>query len=272
MECLTYCIAKKIDLARLDAYYKSEQSKYVSVKTRDFIKLYSIEYRKTLIFIFKNGSVVFWGVKRHQVNQYLESIIPFSDKPIDFLVRDEFSYSLSDKTSIESHDYFEVDCLTINSNSDSDDLRLSLSYGFSQSVKLQYFETVLENLIDKYTPIIHNLSKKGYIAVSHSQIRKIVAEILGAKSEMNLISNFVYHPKFFWQHPTFEEYYIMLEGFLDIPRRVNAFNHRLDTLNEIFDMLNNYLVNQQSHKLEIVIIILIALEVIFSLLNIHIFK
>lgn len=270
MECLTYCIAKNIDLAKLDAHYKSEYPHYSSVRSRDVLKLYSLERGNIVIFIFKNGSVVFWGIKRHAVKQYLESIVLFSDKPINFLVGDEFSFSLSNKTSIEAHDYFEVDCLTIDANSDNDELRLSLSYGFSQSVKLQYFETVLENLIDKYTPIIHNLSNKGYIAVSHNQIRKIVAEILGAKSEMNLISNFLYHPKYFWQHPTLEEQYTMLERYLHIPRRVNAFNHRLDTLNEIFDMLNSYLVNQQSHKLEIVIIILISIEVIIGLLNIHV--
>lgn len=270
MECLSYCIAKKIDLARLDAYYKTEQPSYLSVRSRDVLKLYSLDTGNILIFIFKNGSVVFWGLKRHQVNVYLEQIKLFADKPINFLVRDEFSYAHGDKTTIESHAYFEVDCLTINTNLDSDELRLSLSYGFSQSVKLQYFETVIENLIEKYTPIIHNLSNEGEIAVSRKEIRKIVGEIIGAKTEMNLISNFLYHPKYFWQHPTLEEYYIMLERYLHIQRRVNAFNHRLDTLNEIFEMLNRYLENRHSHSLEIIIIVLISIEIILALLNIHV--
>ncbi len=270
MECLSYCISNKIDLARLDGRYKSEFPRYLSVRSRDVLKLSSVEPNKFLIFIFKNGSVVFWGVKRHQVNQYLETIKLYADKPVNFLVRDEFSFSYGDKVTIESHDYFEVDCLTINTNLDSDELRLSLSYGFSQSVKLQYFETIIENLIDKYTPIIHNLSNKGEISVSRNEIRKIVGEILGAKSEMNLISNFLYHPKYFWQHPTLEEYYIMLERYLHIQRRVNAFNHRLDTLNEIFDMLNRYLENRHSHSLEIIIIALITIEIILALLNIHV--
>lgn len=271
MECLSYCIANKIDLARLDTYYKAERPEYISMRSRDVLKLSSSDKsNKFLIFIFKNGSVVFWGIKRHQTNQYLETIKLYADRTVNFLVRDEFIFAHGDKTTIESHDYFEVDCLTIDMDLDSDELRLSLSYGFSQSVKLQYFETILETLIDKYTPIIHKLSNKGKISVSHNEIRKIVGEILGAKSEMNLISNFLYHPKYFWQHPTLEEYYIMLERYLHIQRRVNAFNHRLDTLNEIFDMLNRYLENRHSHSLEIIIIILITLEIILPLLNIHV--
>ena len=105
--------------------------------------------------------------------------------------------------------------------------------------------------------------------ITRNKIRQIIGEILGAKSEMNLISNFLYHPKYFWQHPTLEAHYTMLERYLHIQRRVNAINHRLDTLNEIFEMFNGYLENQHSHNLEIIIIVLIALEIVFPMLNFH---
>ena len=61
----------------------------------------------------------------------------------------------------------------------------------------------------------------------------------------------------------------MLERYLHIQRRVNAINHRLDTLNEIFDMFNGYLDNQHSHHLEIVIIILIMIEIFVGVMNFH---
>ena len=106
--------------------------------------------------------------------------------------------------------------------------------------------------------------------IKRNKIRQIIGEILGAKSEMNLISNFLYHPKYFWQHPTLEDYYTMLERYLHVQRRVNAINHRLDTLNEIFAMFNGYLENRHAHHLEIVVIILITLEVVLSLLAIRV--
>jgi len=239
---------------------------YISDKLRDILKISHVDTNST-VFIFKNGTVVFWGVKRHQVHAYLETIKHFSDKLIPFLVRDEFSYQLGEQTIIKPHDYFDVDCIIIDSN--SDDLKLSLSYGFSQSVKLQYFEMILETLIEKYTPLIQSLTSTGAMEISRKQIRQAIGEILAAKSEMNLISNFLYHPKYFWQHPTLEEYYTMLERYMHIQRRVNAINHRLDTLNEIFDMFNSYLENQHAHSLEVIIIILIAIEIIFGVMNFH---
>ena len=266
MECLSYCIANSIDLTRLDSHYKSELPEYNSSRSRDILKL-NHEKTNHTVFVFKNGTVVSWGVKRHQINVYLKTVILFANKPIVFPVHDEFSYQLGDKTSIEPHDYFDVDCLTIEE--DTDELKLSLSYGFSQSVKLQYFETILEALIEKYTPLIHSLSMQGKMEISRKQIRQVIGEILGAKSEMNLISNFLYHPKYFWQHPTLEEHYTMLERYLHIQRRVNAINHRLDTLNEIFDMFNGYLENRHAHSLEIIIIVLIAIEIVFGVVNFH---
>lgn len=267
MECLSYCIANTIDLSRLDNHFKTQVMGYSSIRSRDVLKISPIDTNNYTLFVFKNGTLVSWGVKRHKINDYLDTIKLFVDRPISFRVRDEFSYQVSNKTAIQPHDFYDVDCITIEA--DSDELKLSLSYGFSQSVKLQYFETIIDVLIDKYTPMIQSLSTKGHMLISRNQIRQVIGEILGAKSEMNLISNFLYHPKYFWQHPTMEEYYALLERYLHIQRRVNAINHRLDTLNEIFDMFNGYLENRHAHNLEIIIIVLIMIEILSGVLNIH---
>lgn len=271
MECLSFCIANSIDLTQLDNHIKHHcHDTYCSTRSRDVLKLSPKRLVNALIFIFKNGTVVSWGVKRHSVRIYLDLVKPFSEKAVNFLVHDEFSYKVGDRISIEPHAFFDVDCLTIDKdNLDSEELKLSLSYGFSQSVKLQYFETIIETLIEKYNPIMRDLSNEGKMKISRKQIRQAIGEILGAKSQMNLISNFLYHPKYFWQHPTLEEYYIMLERYLHIQRRVNTINHRLDTLNEVFEMFNRYLEVRHSHSLEIIIIVLIAIEIIFAVLNIH---
>jgi uncharacterized Rmd1/YagE family protein len=266
MECLSFCIANSIDLSRLDNHYKTTLPDYTTTKLRDILKVVPKGSTKT-VFVFKNGTVVSWGVKRYQIQSFIDTIRGFADKPIPFRVHDEFSYLIGNKVAIEPHDYFDVDCISIDS--DTHDTILSLSYGFSQSVKLQYFETTLEALIEKYTPMIHSLSSQGKMIVSRKQIRQAIGEILGAISEMNLMSNFLYHPKYFWQHPTLEDNYIMLERYLHIQRRVNAINHRLNTLNEIFDMFHGYLESRHSHSLEIIIIILIAIEIVFGVMNFH---
>src|SRR3990167_3488118 len=167
MECLSYCIGNAIDLVRLDNHLKNNFSSYSVVKSRDVIKLSSCNEKK-LFFIFNNGTVVIWGVKRHQAAPFLSLVKEFTDRPISFLVHDEFSYRLGTKIAIEPHDFFDVDCVTIDE--DSEQLKLGLSYGFSQSVKLQYFEILNENLIEKYSPLIQKISTNQKL-VSRTHIR-----------------------------------------------------------------------------------------------------
>ncbi|MBA2649779.1 MAG: RMD1 family protein [Legionella sp.] len=267
MECLSFCLAQTIDLVRLDNYIKKSHPEYTSVKSRDVLKLNNINDTHQTLYIFKNGTLVSWGIKRYEMEAYVKDVQKLVDKPVAISVHDEFHYQIGDTTAIEPHDFFDVDCLTIEE--DSDEIKLSLSYGFSQSVKLQYFETIIEALIEKYNPMIQALSHQGKMPISRQQISQVIGEILGAKSEMNLISNFLYHPKYFWQHPILAENFSMLERYLHIPRRINAINHRLDTLNEIFDMCNTYLQNQHSHNLEIIIIVLITIEIIVGVLKFY---
>lgn len=267
MECLSYCIANSIDLTRLDQHYKTTDRDRIFTRSRDVLKISFAGSEHKTLFVFKNGTVVSWGIKRYEIRPYLSVIKQFSHKLHLVEVRDEFVYRIGPKTSIEPHDYFDVDCITLEA--DSDELKLSFSYGFSQSIKLHHFESTIETIIEKYTPLINGISTKGVVGIPRNEIQQIIGELVGAKSEMNLISNFLYHPKYFWQHPTLEEYYSMLERYLHIQRRINALNHRLDTLNEIFDMFNGYLESRHAHNLEIIIIVLIAIEIIFGVLNFH---
>ena len=269
MECLSFCVADHIDLNRLDNHFKSSYPDFGITRSRDVIKLKIDSVKPILIYIFKDGTVVSWGIQRYRIKPYLNQIVKFALHPLPFQVHDEFSYSLGETTKIAPHGYYDVDCLMIDKDIDDESVRLSLSYGFAQSVKLQYFETYQESLIEKYTPFIRNLSNNGEMYLSRNSIRQIIGEILVAKSEMNLINNFLYHPKFFWRHPSLEEFYTLLERYLHIPRRINAINHRLNTLNEIFDMFNSYLENRHSTSLELIIIALIAIEIIFGVLNFH---
>lgn len=267
MECLSYCIANSIDLSRLDSYIRTKHPEFTVHKLRDVLKFTPNENgQRHLCCVFTNGTVVAWGIKRFNMVHYLDIIKACSDRPISIPIHDEFTFQIGTKTTIEPHDFFDVDCVTLEE--DTDDIKLGLSYGFSQSVKLQYFETINESLIEKYTPLIQKISTSKKPA-KRDHIRQVIGKILAAKSEMNLISNFLYHPKFFWQHPTLEVHFIMLERYLHMQRRINAINHRLDTLNDIFEMFNSYLENRHAHNLEIIIIVLIMIEIFLALLPVR---
>jgi required for meiotic nuclear division protein 1 len=265
MECLTYCISERISLSKVEHTLREQTDLHVIKHWRALeISSRSSEQRR---YIFSNGTIVTWGVKRYDIAAYLDWLKPFCENYLETPLIDDFSYSIGEKTSIAPHPYFSVDCITLE-NHDSD-LKLSLSYGVSQSIKLKYYEEKVEKLINQQNPFIKKLTEYGPLACPRKALRQVIGNILTAKSEINLTMDFLYQPKFFWSHPNLEVYFIMVERYLDIPERTNALNQKLNTLNEVFLMYNSHLDNQYAHGLEIIIIVLIMVEITLTLIGFH---
>lgn len=265
MECLSYCLAERIDLQTLERNVKAIDP-VRSVRQSQVLMLFH-EFKKGLCLFFANGTMVTWGFKRHDLRPFLTLVESALANKLDKPLFDGFSYYFSDKTSFKPHDYFNVDCVTLKN--DDSELMLSLSYGFSQSIKLKYYEEKLEQLIHQYAPLTKKLIETGHLKTSRSRIQKIIGEIVMVKTEINLVSDLLYQPKFFWQHPNLEEDYLALQKYMDIQRRTSTLNEKINTLNEIFIMFNSYLETKHEWRLEIIIIVLIAVEIVFNVLNLH---
>ncbi len=265
MECLSYCLADRIDLqiaernARsLECYRVMRQSQVIVIE---------LKTTKALCFVFANGTLVTWNIKRYQMRPYLKLLQDSLTNSLHKPLKDAFTYKITGRTNLYPHDYFSVDCLELEE--DDLELKLSMSYGFSQSIKLKSYEEKLERQIKRYMPMTRNLSRSGLLSIRHKKIQKIIGAILTSKAELNLVSDFLYQPKFFWQHPNLEESYLKMQRYMDIPERAKVLNEKLNTLNEIFLMFNGYLETRHESRLEIIIIILIAVEIIFNVLNLH---
>lgn len=266
MELLGYCLGEELNLYSLDKELAALKIGML-YRTRDFIRLLPKEHPGAVIFCFKNGTYVSWDLKRYQTPAFEALFLKHTTNPHNHIASDMFSYRYGEEIAIAPHDFFDVDCLVLTD--DNLELKLSFAYGLSQSVKLAAFEFRLDALIEHYAPYIQALSKEGKMPLSRQQLQQIVGELMGAKHEMNLKSDFMSQPKYFWQRPTLEPHYELMERYMDFERRITALNHRLDILGEIFNMFQSYQENRHSHNLEVIIIVLIGLEIIFGLMNFH---
>ncbi len=265
MECLSFCLAESIKITQAEKAIKT-QGGYSCTRYRELLSI-NLKHKDQYCFIFKNGTVVMWNIKRYQTDHVLPFLTDALINPLQTIQRDYYSYRYGNTTKIEPHDYFNVECITLEE--DDRDLILALSYGLSASIKLNHFEHVIDNLITHSNPMLQKLANKTKLLVNRKSIMQILGIIIATKSDINLTSNFAYQPKFIWLHPNLEEYYIMIEKYLDISKRAKTLNYRIDTLNESFLLFESYLQNQHSHFLEIIIIVLIVIEIIFNVINLH---
>jgi uncharacterized Rmd1/YagE family protein len=143
--------------------------------------------------------------------------------------------------------------------------KLAISFAFAQSAKLAVFEAALEVTSEELRPIPVQLAAKGRCKLSVNEISRLTGRVFLERNAVNLYSNILDTPEFFWEAEAVEPLYRRVNRYLDVEDRVRILNTRLDIVNDLLDSLCTQLETRNAHRLEIIIIYLIALEIILEL-------
>ena len=183
----------------------------------------------------------------------------FEEDPNSAVEIDEFSYEYGDVIAIKE------DLITLQNKNILK--KLAISHGIAQSVKLSIFEQLIQKTIGVTKDLPAELAHKGKISLSRKEISQKIGELFMKRSFINLHLEILDVPEFFWDYPELEPFYRKSAQYLDIGRRGDALNKRLGVINELFGILSGELNHQHSSRLEWIIIVLILIEVIFTVLG-----
>jgi uncharacterized Rmd1/YagE family protein len=258
MRCTTYCTASSFDIPKLFQSLSGEHSVQLF---RDVVYVAIKKERQHVkdIFYFSYGVIVYWGMSEEEELQDLAALKEFEKDPSSKIELDEFTYIYSSNMRIE-----EDEILLHNK---SPLTKLAISHGIAQSVKLTTFETLIQKTIDltKHLPI--ELASKGKIPLSRKEISKKMGELFIERNFINLHSEILDTPEFFWDYPELEPFYRKSAHYLDVIKRVDILNKRLRVMHELFEILSGELNHQHSSRLEWTIIVLIVIEVCLVILK-----
>lgn len=265
LRCVSFCTAGSYDLLGMSIFFKKKG--YFTRLSRDVLHVTNIK-RPGDLFFFNHGCFVSWGFKKSFEDKLIEYVKEFSVHPLASIETDHLYFRYGEETSLDTHERLRLDIITL----DSEDVqtKLAISYGLAQSIKLEAFEEAIKDAIKKNSYLPEEIAQRGKISLSRRSIFKRMGEIFIARSSINLNIEYLDVPEFFWRNPTLEPYYIMTKKFLDIPSRVMALNQKLDVLQELLDILNSQVQHLHSSLLESIIILLIAVEIIISLFQLHV--
>lgn len=265
MRCVSFCTAKSYDLVALGNSFKRKD--YLIRFSRDVLHVTSTK-KPADMFFFNPGCFVCWGFNKRQEQKWLAYVNDYAREPMSLIETDHFCFQFGEETSIDAHERFKLDIITLDS--DNPQIKLAISYGLAQSVKLQAFEDAIQRAVTKNEYLPEEIAKRGVVSLSRRAIFRRMGEIFLARSSINLNSEFLDTPEFFWRNPNLEPFFIMTKKFLDIPSRVMALNQKLDVLQELFDILNTQVQHRYSIFLESIIILLIFVEIVLSLFPLHV--
>ncbi|KAJ8275249.1 hypothetical protein COCON_G00098740 [Conger conger] len=219
------------------------------------------------IFFFREGSVVFWNVEekmmknvmrileRHEVNPYEVALVHWENE--------EINYSLAEGTSKLHRGNFLLNC-----ELDPDQAvleKFAFSNALSLSVKLAIWEVSLDNFVESIQSIPEMLKSGKRVKLSRTEVMQKIGELFALRHCINLSSDLLQTPDFYWDRENLEQLYDKTCQFLSINRRVKVMNEKLQHCTELTDMMRNYLSEKHGLRLEWMIVILITIEVMFEL-------
>jgi uncharacterized Rmd1/YagE family protein len=265
MRCSSYCTAGAYDISAL--VQKLIDSGFEPQYFDDVIYIQkSLPSANNLdIFFFPFGSVVIWGGKDSEEKAIF--------KYLDGFEREKLSEMTMDKVSCIYDPEAKKTCLdeeknTIVLHEQNIFMKLSVSYATAQSVKLATLERSVGNILENTMPIQKELAEKGsMVSLSKKEITKKIGALFSERYLVNLHSDVLDTPEFFWRRPSYEPIYLMAVDFYDITLRQNALNHRLKMIQELYSLLSDEINHIHSSRLEWIVIILITIEVIIGLEN-----
>ena len=257
MRCSSYCTGTAYDINSIYDIWRPKAEKSQLYSEVAFISFNN----KQTICLFAYGSIVFWGYSLEEEKTIIDKIEQFVSGPLTNIQEDAFTYSYGDETHIEE----EEDRIILGSKDPL--LKLSISYGLSQSVKLSNFEYEIDQTIQRTRHLPAELAEKGKISLSRKKISQHIGQLFSQKNSINLDSYALDTPEFFWKRPRYEPFYQQTVDFLDIEVRLSILNGKLNLIHELYQILNDELKHAHSSFLEWVIILLILVEVIILVVN-----
>lgn len=253
MQCNAFCTADSYQMNLLYKFLKKE-----NFSLQKFRDSFYIPVDKGHIFFFSYGCVVFWELTEEQISSILKKLKSFENESLPKPNSDSYFVVEGSVNKIYQNEII----LNINSGIME---KLAISHALAQSMKLLVFEERVEHTIKKTEHIPKSLAKNGKITLSGKQIAQKMGKLFLERSSINLHSNMLDTPEFFWEYPELEPLYHMAAKDQDIKQRVDILNKRLDLIHELFQMLSDVFNNRHSSILEIIIIILIGLEIILTI-------
>jgi uncharacterized Rmd1/YagE family protein len=289
------CVSSEIDLAELDFNLSSNYSTKVygdalcvsNIEGRNRNK--SLESKNTtddvfdvkehphmfdptcqsVVFIFEFGTVVFWGLFEVDEMNLLAEIRKYIK--IGEVEGKEFESGEDDMAFVAAADDTQAisitnDLLKIPYPCHMKEL-LAVSYAISQSTVLAIFEERIDQKVEEYKFIPETLSIKGKINMPLDRIGMMIGDIFVIRHGLNLHSDVLDTPDFFWDEDKYKPNYSKMMSYLEMEGRITVLNKRLDMLKELLDMLQHQIHNAHATKLEWIVIWLIIIEVLIEVVG-----
>ncbi|XP_032671924.1 glutathione synthetase-like [Odontomachus brunneus] len=228
---------------------------------------YEVGHEPREIFFFREGSIVMWNIsdlecgnllqflRQYEHNRYTEELIHTESELMTYTYVDFGRKShLKDGDIILTRETGNLD-------------KYTFSNAMAQSVKLGIWEVSLNHYIDSIEFVTEDLKAGRKLRMTQSEVLRKQGELFNLRHRINLSSDLLDTPDFYWERDDLEGLYQQICGYFSITKRTRVMNERLNHCVELVSILSSHLSDRHHVRLEWMIIILIMVEVAFEILH-----
>jgi len=217
------------------------------------------------IFYFEYGCVVFWGLTSREEKAALTELAPFISTPVTATELENSFDTMEfvfDRTANPQRP-IKFDRMKLRSLRAEE--KLALSYAMAQSSKLFVFESRVLESVERTRFLPKELAMEGKISCSKKDLNRLIGQLFVEQTEVNLFSSILDTPDFLWDDDEYFPTYDYTRKYLEVDDRVELLNSRLTVIRELLDVLTAQVADNNSTRLEWIVIWLIAIEVILGI-------
>lgn len=212
------------------------------------------------VYLFSFGSAVFTGVEKPKAEVFLKELATYVDGVNDHVV-DDFVLAVEPGAKEKVH----FDRVVVHDVSQQK-LRL-ICLVLAQSTTLEHFEQQVEKLLDRCAAFTDAIALGGNWRGPVKEILSFLG--LGLATRRQIVSNLAIldSPDIVWEDPGLDALFQEHKGNFELTSRYRTLEHKLRLIHESVEVLVDLSNTRQAHVLEVVVVILIAVEVIVALMG-----
>ncbi|XP_031621233.1 required for meiotic nuclear division protein 1 homolog [Contarinia nasturtii] len=269
-----YATAEEYDLESLHTSLTKqnlyETKRFYTESGEDVLHVRSkinIEPEARDIFFFREGSVVLWNCDEFETKNILRNLKQFEISSYDeAMIKAEkeimkYAYVENQAGCLKNETFF------VQQNGDADLEKYTFSNAMVGSVKLGIWEAMLEDYIDGLADVTSDLKNGRRIKMSRSLILRKTGELFALKHLINLESDLLETPDFYWDREKLEQLFSKTSTYFSISKRKRTINEKINHCIELTELISSNLNDAHHVRLEWMIIVLIMVEVAFETIH-----
>lgn len=212
------------------------------------------------VYLFSFGAVVFSGVELSQAELFLEELPRFVEGPSERLVEDFILH-----VDPDGKEKVFLDRITLQQVTPQK-LRL-ISLVLAQSATLEYYEQLVEGLLDRASAFTNAIAQGGKWGGTTKEMLSFLGT--GMNTRRIIVSNLAIldSPDIVWEEPALDALFQEHKANFELASRFRTLEYKLRLIHESVETLVELGNTRHSNTLEVVVVILIAVEVLLAFLG-----